>query len=77
MRAGILFRKGLSYPDPVVDWDANDTAADNENTIVRGLSAERYPARYSGGIGEEGLANPKKYVNDAASSFVLTIRAIW
>jgi hypothetical protein len=38
--------------------------ADSENTIVRGLSAERYPAEISGGIGEVGVENLKKFVEN-------------
>ncbi len=39
-------------------------AADSENTIVRGLSAERYPAEFAGGIGEEGVDELKKFVEN-------------
>jgi hypothetical protein len=42
--------------------DAIVLAADSENTIVNGLSAERYPAEFAGGIGESGVANLKKFV---------------
>lgn len=43
--------------------DALILPADSENTIVRGLSAERYPAELAGGIGEPGVENLKKFVN--------------
>ena len=36
--------------------------ADSENTIVNGLSAERYPAEFAGGIGNAGVENLKKFV---------------
>lgn len=42
--------------------DAIILPADNENTIVRGLNAERYPAELAGGIGEPGVENLKKFV---------------
>ena len=44
------------------DLDVIVLAADSENTIVRGLSAERYPAEFAGGIGEAGVENLKKFV---------------
>ncbi len=64
VRAGNFVCERTVVPGPAVDCDAVILPADNENTIVRGLSAERYPAEFAGGIGEEGLANLKKYVND-------------
>ena len=39
-------------------------AADSENTIMNGLSADRYPAEFSGGIGEAGAGNLKKFVEN-------------
>ncbi|MEO6656372.1 MAG: hypothetical protein ABIO36_09860, partial [Pyrinomonadaceae bacterium] len=36
--------------------------ADSESTIVKGLSAERYPEEVTGGIGETGVENLKKFV---------------
>ncbi|NOT47950.1 MAG: peptidase M14, partial [Acidobacteria bacterium] len=47
-----------------VDLDVIVLAADNENTIVRGLSAERYPAEFAGGIGDTGVENLKKFVEN-------------
>ncbi|MEO8649294.1 MAG: M14 metallopeptidase family protein [Acidobacteriota bacterium] len=45
-----------------LSFDSIVLPADSENTIVRGLSAQRYPAEFTGGIGNEGVANLKKYV---------------
>lgn len=45
-------------------FDAIILPADSENSIVKGLSAERYPAEYAGGIGDAGVANLKKYVEN-------------
>jgi hypothetical protein len=39
-------------------------AADSENTIMNGLNADRYPAEFSGGIGEAGAGNLKKFVEN-------------
>jgi hypothetical protein len=47
-----------------LDFDAIILPADNENAIVNGLSAERYPAEYAGGIGDAGVENLKKYVQN-------------
>jgi hypothetical protein len=47
-----------------LDYDVIVLAADNENTIVRGLSAERYPAEFAGGIGDDGVENLKKFVEN-------------
>ena len=46
-----------------LDLDAIILPADNENSIVKGLSAERYPDEYAGGIGEAGVENLKKFVS--------------
>jgi hypothetical protein len=45
-----------------LNFDAIILPADSENTILRGLSAERYPAELAGGIGDEGAENLKKFV---------------
>jgi len=45
-----------------LDYDVIVLAADNESTIVNGLSELRYPAEFAGGIGEAGVANLKKFV---------------
>ena len=47
-----------------LDYDAIILPADGENSIVKGLSAERYPAEFTGGIGESGAENLKKYVEN-------------
>lgn len=46
------------------DSDVIILPADGENTIMRGLSAERYPEEFAGGIGEEGADNLKKFVEN-------------
>ncbi len=38
--------------------------ADSENTIVRGLNADRYPTEISGGIGDAGVESLKKFVSN-------------
>jgi len=45
--------------------------ADSENTIVRGLSAERYPAEISGGLGDAGVENLKKFVENGGKLICL------
>jgi hypothetical protein len=45
-----------------LNLDAIILPADNENTIVKGLSAERYPPEFAGGVTEQGIENLKKYV---------------
>ena len=47
-----------------LDFDAIILPADNENAIVNGLSAERYAPEYAGGIGDAGVENLKKYVEN-------------
>lgn len=46
------------------NFDALILPADSENTIVKGLSAERYPAELAGGISEQGVENLKKFVEN-------------
>ena len=46
-----------------LDLDAVILPADSENSIVNGLSADRYPAEFAGGIGDAGVANLKKFVD--------------
>ncbi|HMJ07955.1 MAG TPA: M14 family metallopeptidase, partial [Pyrinomonadaceae bacterium] len=46
-----------------LDVDVIVLPADGENAIVNGLSAERYPAEFAGGIGEAGVENLKKFVD--------------
>lgn len=47
-----------------LNFDSIILPADAENTIVRGLNAERYPAELAGGIGEQGVENLKKFVEN-------------
>ena len=47
-----------------LDFDAIILASENENTMARGLSAERYPADLAGGMTEAGIDNLKKYVEN-------------
>lgn len=47
-----------------LDYDAVILPADSENTIVNGLSPERYPVELAGGIGDAGVASLKKYVEN-------------
>jgi hypothetical protein len=50
-----------------LSFDSLILPADGENAIFRGLSAERYPAEMAGGIGEDGVANLKKYVENGGT----------
>jgi hypothetical protein len=47
-----------------LDYDAIVLPSDSENSIVNGLNAERYPAEFAGGMGEAGVENLKKYVQN-------------
>lgn len=47
-----------------LDLDAIILPADGESTIVNGLSADRYPAEFAGGIGTDGVDNLKKFVEN-------------
>lgn len=47
-----------------LDDDVVILPADSENTIVNGLSAQRYPAEFAGGIGDTGVDNLKKFVEN-------------
>ncbi len=47
-----------------LNLDAIILPADNENTIVKGLNAERYAEEFTGGIGENGVENLKKFVEN-------------
>lgn len=47
-----------------LDYDSIILPADSENTIVKGLSADRYPAEFAGGIGDAGVENLKKFVEN-------------
>jgi len=45
-----------------LDYDSIVLPSDSENSIVQGLSAERYPTEFAGGMGDAGVENLKKYV---------------
>lgn len=47
-----------------LNYDVIILPADNENTIINGLSRERYPEEFAGGIGETGVENLKKFVEN-------------
>jgi hypothetical protein len=47
-----------------LDFDVIILPADNENAIVKGLSAERYAEEFAGGIGERGVENLKNFVKN-------------
>ena len=47
-----------------LDLDALILPSDGENSIVKGLSADRYTDEFAGGIGEAGVENLKKFVAD-------------
>ena len=47
-----------------LNYDVLVLPADSENSIVKGLSAERYPAEFAGGIGDAGAENLKKFVEN-------------
>lgn len=64
VRSGNFICEQPVIPGPFINCDAVILPADSENTIVKGLSAERYPAEFAGGIGEEGVENLKRYVAD-------------
>jgi hypothetical protein len=51
----------------VLPYDSIVLPADNENSIVNGLSADRYPAEFAGGIGESGIENLKKFVTNGGT----------
>jgi hypothetical protein len=46
-----------------LDYDSIILPSDGENSIVNGLSADRYTPEFAGGIGEAGVENLKKYVS--------------
>jgi hypothetical protein len=47
-----------------LDYDVLVLPAVGETAILRGLSADRYPAEFAGGIGAEGVANLKRFVTN-------------
>jgi hypothetical protein len=57
--------RSISTPDVRtgrLDHDVIILPADSENMIMNGLSAQRYPAEFAGGIGDAGVENLKKFV---------------
>ncbi|MFL6374919.1 MAG: M14 family zinc carboxypeptidase [Pyrinomonadaceae bacterium] len=47
-----------------LDFDSVVLPSDSERSVVEGLSADRYPAEFAGGIGDTGIENLKKYVQN-------------
>ena len=47
-----------------LDYDVIVLPADGETTILNGFGADRYPADYAGGIGDAGVENLKKFVEN-------------
>ena len=47
-----------------LDYDSIVLPSDGENSVVNGLSAERYSTEFAGGIGDAGVENLKKYVQN-------------
>ena len=47
-----------------LDFDAIILPSDTENEIVNGLKETAYPKEFAGGIGEKGIENLKKYVEN-------------
>jgi hypothetical protein len=59
--------KSLSHEDfrqNRLDVDVIVLPADGEATILNGLNANRYPAEFAGGIGDAGVENLKKFVEN-------------
>ncbi len=52
-----------------LEFDSIILPADSEESIFKGLSTERYTAEFTGGIGEAGVANLKKWV-DAGGTLI-------
>ncbi len=48
-------------------FDSIVLPADSTNAIVNGLSPDRYPAEFAGGIGDAGVENLKKYVENGGT----------
>ena len=48
----------------IKDVDVLIIPSEGENTIMNGLSADRFPSEFVGGIGDVGIANIKKFVED-------------
>ena len=50
--------------DGNLNYDRIILPADSENAIINGLKEENYPKDFTGGIGEQGVENLKKYVEN-------------
>jgi hypothetical protein len=50
------------FRDNNLDCDAIILPAGSENSILKGLTTERYAEEFTGGIGERGVENLKKFV---------------
>lgn len=53
--------------DGLLDLDTLVLPADSENAIVKGLNPERYPSEFTGGIGDSGIENIRKFVEDGGT----------
>jgi hypothetical protein len=47
-----------------LDYDVIVLPADGETTILNGFSADRYPTEFAGGLGDTGVENLKKFVEN-------------
>ena len=47
-----------------LDYDAIILPSDSENRIVKGLDEKDYPKEFTGGIGEQGIENLKRFVEN-------------
>ena len=47
-----------------LDYDVIVLPADSETTILNGFNADRYPTEFAGGIGDAGVENLKKFVEN-------------
>ncbi len=52
-----------------LNYDVVILPADNENTIIKGLNKDRYAEEFAGGIGETGVENLKKFVENGGKLF--------
>ncbi len=64
-----LSNEDLQLGSPAVD--SIILPADGENSIVNGLNANRYPDRFAGDIGEAGLRNLRKFVENGGTLICL------
>lgn len=54
-----------------LDVDSIVLPADGENTIMNGFNVNRYPDEYAGGIGDAGVENLKKFVENGGTLICL------